>query len=140
MARVIEEFKDLFQEFRLDSLVHLPQVYAEEVVFVDPLHRIEGVAALEQYFAASMRGMTACRFEFGRQIMGGREASLEWRMIYRHPRLRRGRELMLHGVSLLEFDAKIHYHRDYYDAGQMLYEHIPVMGAVIAYLKRKIAS
>jgi len=139
MSQVIEKLTNFYKEFSLNSLVDLTQIYAKEVVFVDPLHRIEGVDRLARYFEASMRGMTACSFEFDRTMIDDDAAFLEWRMIYRHPRLRRGEELLLNGTSLVKFCDKITYHRDYYDAGQLFYEHVPLMGSVLSVLKKRIA-
>jgi len=45
-------------------------------------------------------------------------------------------------VSQLRFDFhgfdKVYRHRDYFDAGAMLYEHLPVVGRVVSWLKRRI--
>jgi hypothetical protein len=34
----------------------------------------------------------------------------------------------------------VYYHRDYYDAGSMLYEHIPLMGYAIRKIKKKVGA
>ncbi len=33
---------------------------------------------------------------------------------------------------------KVYRHRDYFDAGAMLYEHLPVLGRVVSWLKRRV--
>ncbi len=40
------------------------------------------------------------------------------------------------GVS----DDSIIYHKDYYDLGEMVYEHVPILGFVIKKIKGKLAK
>jgi hypothetical protein len=62
-------------------------------------------------------------------------------MTYAHPRLQRGQELTLEGISQLRFaDRRIIYQRDYYDLGAMLYEHLPLVGQVVRGIKRRLRS
>lgn len=35
-------------------------------------------------------------------------------------------------------DHKVYRHRDYFDAGSLIYEHLPVLGRAIAWLKRRM--
>jgi hypothetical protein len=56
-------------------------------------------------------------------------------MKYAHPKLNKGRIITIEGASLIRFNDKVYYHRDYFDGGQLLYEHIPVMGKLIQTLK-----
>ena len=35
---------------------------------------------------------------------------------------------------------KLTYHEDIYDLGEMLYEHVPLMGTIIKWLKRRLAQ
>lgn len=60
-------------------------------------------------------------------------------MHFRHPRLRGGAPISVDGCSHLLWWDKVYQHRDYFDAGAMLYEHLPLMGGVIAWLKRRLA-
>ncbi|MNN86760.1 hypothetical protein D3C81_2042130 [compost metagenome] len=72
---------------------------------------------------------------------GGNESEgyLRWTLSYRHPRLAGGRPIRVTGCShLLWSDGRVYRHRDYFDAGALLYEHLPVFGALIAWLKRRL--
>ena len=61
-------------------------------------------------------------------------------MSFTHPKLAGGKAIIVDGATDLRFDEKITYHRDYIDMGQMLYEHIPVLGSAIRYIKKQAAS
>ena len=39
----------------------------------------------------------------------------------------------------LPWRERVYRHRDYFDAGALLYEHLPLLGSVIAWLKRRLA-
>jgi hypothetical protein len=61
-------------------------------------------------------------------------------MTYRHPRLKQGEPILVQGCShLLWTDDKVFQHRDFFDAGALLYEHLPVMGRMIRWLKGRLA-
>lgn len=62
-------------------------------------------------------------------------------MSYRHPRLNGGELISLEGCSLLRWNGagKVVRHRDYFDAGALLYQHVPLLGAAIRWLQRRLA-
>ena len=55
-----------------------------------------------------------------------------------HPRLAGGQLIEVEGCSFLLWRDRVYRHRDYFDAGALLYEHLPVLGRVIAWLKRRM--
>ena len=61
-------------------------------------------------------------------------------MSYSHPRLAGGGQIDVAGISHIRFDDKINYHRDYYDLGEMLYEHLPAYGWLTRKLKARLAA
>lgn len=65
---------------------------------------------------------------------------LTWTMSYQHPKLNGGKTIAVKGASQLNFDEKrIVRHRDYFDGGALLYEHIPLLKRVIFFLKNRLA-
>jgi hypothetical protein len=54
----------------------------------------------------------------------------------------RGKTQMIHGVTHFELDAQglITLHRDYWDAAEELYEKIPVLGALMRWLKGRLRA
>jgi len=53
-----------------------------------------------------------------------------------------GRARLVRGVSHLRLasDGRIAWHRDYWDAAGELYETVPVLGAVMRFLRRRLAA
>ncbi|EKB27570.1 nuclear transport factor 2 family protein [Aeromonas dhakensis] len=142
MDESLARFVALYQQLNRDELHRLPEVYANEVVFTDPAHRIEGLAALTDYFAALYQRLAYCRFVITSQLQQGRQAWLGWTMTFSHPRLRGGAPVAVEGATRLEFDetGKVCLHRDYFDMGAMLYEQLPLLGSVVRTIKGRLGA
>lgn len=134
----------LYERFDPALVQALDQIYHPDVVFEDPMHQINGLPALQRYFSGLVEGLEECRFEFSDVLEKPAsdeqqaQAVLLWVMHYRHHKLRGGKLLSLAGSSHLRFSDRIVYHRDYFDAGAMLYEHVPVLGSAIRLLKKRM--
>lgn len=136
----LKAFCAFFNKLDKSCTSELPEFYTADVLFIDPLHRMEGVRALERYFATLYENVTACRFTFHEQHSSGNQAFTTWTMHLTHPRLAGGHEIQVDGCSHLTFadDGRVARHRDYFDAGAMLYERLPLLGAVIRWVKRRL--
>lgn len=144
MSDFLHAFASRFAALDKDNLARLGELYSTDALFVDPLHEIRGLATLQRYFAELYANVRDLHFEFhGCDALreGGNEGEgyLRWTLSYRHPRLAGGRLIRVEGCShLLWRDGKVYRHRDYFDAGALLYEHLPVFGTLIAWLKRRL--
>ncbi len=94
----LEAFCAFFNKLDKSCTRKLHEFYTHDVVFQDPLHRIEGAEALEHYFAALYSNVTACRFSFHERQRNGREAFATWTMHLAHPRLAAGKEYAVEGA------------------------------------------
>jgi hypothetical protein len=137
-AALLSRFREIYQVLDKDHLHLLDEVYAADVVFEDPLHRIEGLDALRDYFARMYQGVESIRFDFGAVLHTPDEAMLTWTMHMRHRRLRRGETLALPGATHVRFGARVHHHRDYFDAGALLYERLPLIGSLVRAVRSRV--
>ncbi|WP_439836720.1 nuclear transport factor 2 family protein [Aeromonas enteropelogenes] len=142
MDEPLARFVALYQQLDRQQLHLLSEVYADEVIFIDPAHRIEGLAALSDYFAALYQRLAYCRFVITSQQQQERQAWLGWTMIFSHPRLRGGKPVTVEGATRLEFDeqGKVCLHRDYFDLGAMLYEQLPLLGSLVRTIKGRLGA
>jgi hypothetical protein len=139
---VPQKVRAMYMRFDKKILKTLPEIYSEDIQFRDPLHAVNGINNLAQYFGGMMDDLLECRFEFHHslEMIERGEAILFWTMHYRHKKIAGGKPLELTGNSHLLFSEKVYYHRDYFDAGSMLYEHLPLLGAAIRYVKKRIGA
>ncbi|WP_339780441.1 nuclear transport factor 2 family protein [uncultured Marinobacter sp.] len=132
----LAQFRVLFNQLDKGNLNKLPSVYSEDIRFQDPLGSVEGLDALTRYFAGAYENVISCHFAFEDSVVQDSSASIPWIMHLRHKRIRGGSEIQVAGISHLKVrDGKICYHRDYFDAGELLYENLPVVGGVIRWVK-----
>ncbi len=133
----LDPFKTYFGS-TLAPTIPLASVYADDVVFEDPLHRATGLAELGAYFERLNRNVRSARFTFTHEWTDGGSAALAWTL---ELELRRpARAIRLPGMSRLEFgpDGRIRHQRDYFDAGALVYEQIPLLGRVIRSIKTRL--
>ena len=140
MSDFLRRFATEFAALDAGNLARLGELYSDDVLFRDPLHEVRGLPALQRYFAELYANVGRLEFDFHGfdQVVDG-EGYLRWTMHFRHPRLRGGAPISVDGCSHLLWWDKVSQLRDYCDAGAMLYEHLPLMGGVIAWLKRRLA-
>lgn len=145
ISNPVVRFKDYYETFSQKPLGYLAELYASDVVFVDPIHRITNREKLTQHFESICSGLTECRFEFVAESITETDAWFHWNMVYCHPKLNGGEHLQITGASHIAWYDESHpevgmvnYHEDFYDMGAMIYEHVPLLGRVIKTLKNRL--
>jgi ketosteroid isomerase-like protein len=126
-TELLRKLTTVYESFSKNTIHELRELYRDDVTFVDPLHQIHGWTNLERYFLATTANLSLCRFEFSHCYPSGDAAFLQWQMHYAHPKLAKNKVLCLRGASLIRFEEQIYHHEDFYDLGEMLYEHIPLL-------------
>lgn len=140
VADFLRCFASEFAALDGSNLHNLKHLYSHDVRFSDPLHEIQGLTALEEYFTELYANVSELGFTFHGydQVQDG-AGYLRWTLHYRHPRLSHGQLIEVVGCSHLLWHKKVYQHRDYFDAGALLYEHLPLMGSAIGWLKGRLA-
>ena len=131
----------LFESLSSADLPTLRDVYAVDARFKDPFNAVQGLPAIAAIFGHMFRQLDAPRFVVRSIVAAGDELFLTWDFDFR-TRGRAGRSLRIHGASHLRFgaDGRVALHRDYWDAAEELYEKLPVIGALMRWLKRRAAG
>lgn len=138
----MEKFLEMYQKLSADNLDSLQSVYREDIRFIDPAHEIVGIDYLTAYFSALYGNIASIDFSFQKPLMVSNRGYVSWEMTFSHPRLSGGKPITVDGVTYLEFDDQgmAFYHRDYFDLGAMLYEHIPLLGRLVTSIKRRLGK
>lgn len=136
-ARVMATYEHLGP----DNLDDVRALYADDIYFEDPAHGIQGISALMNYFKVLVANVERCQFRFHQAIPMNSDIFLSWTMLVQHRRLRGGELIRVEGVSFLKTrNGKVYYHRDYFDMGAMVYENVPVLGAIIRAIKQRLGQ
>ena len=151
---IVKQFKALYKNLNANSTacaetesdkLLLDEVYSENIEFRDPLHSIHGLSSLRSYMNNMYGNVISCDFIFlGDWITepgpdGRGSACVKWDMIFRHPKLAGGSPVTVRGMSHIRFSDRIDYHEDIFDLGAMLYEHVPLVGRVVIWLKSRLS-
>ncbi|KJY90586.1 nuclear transport factor 2 family protein [Vibrio neptunius] len=137
----VESVGQIYQQLSKDNLHLLNGVYHKDVVFEDSAHRLQGWQALQSYFDSLYTNVRRCDFDIKEQQQSGDSGFLTWSMSLEHPKLQKGKTVVVNGVSHLKFkDGRVIYHRDYFDLGEMLYENLPLLGSVIKTIKQRLGQ
>ncbi len=138
MQPVLERFKQVYGGLTAHSLESLSELYSDDVEFQDPFHAITGLPALRQYLSSLYAKVESCTFAFEEEVRQADGAVLMWTMSLTHPRLNGGESVIVRGSTHIRFRDKVYSHRDYFDAGAMSYEQLPLIGTVIRIIKGRV--
>ncbi|MGD2111992.1 MAG: nuclear transport factor 2 family protein [Gammaproteobacteria bacterium] len=121
-----------------DSLQHIDRVFTEGAQFRDPFNAVTGSAAIRRVFEHMFRVTEGPRFIVTEAMESGDAAFLRWVFSCRVRR----RELEVEGVSYVRFagDGRALAHLDYWDPTDGLYDRLPLFGAVLRGLRRRLSA
>lgn len=123
-----------YEALRSDGLDALIALYAADCRFKDPFNEVSGRAAVRRIFEHMFETVDAPRFVVNEVLVEGDQCFLGWDF--------HAGDFVIRGASHLRFDAAglVTSHRDYWDAAEELYEKLPVLGALMRLLKRKLRA
>ncbi|MEQ6436712.1 nuclear transport factor 2 family protein [Comamonas sp. w2-DMI] len=132
----------LYEELAPEHLAGLGAYYAPDAYFKDPFNEVRGVPAITRIFEHMFASLQDPRFVVTQKLVQDDRAFLEWEFRFRLRRWRPEVEQCIRGASSLRFDAqgRVAHHRDYWDAAEELYEKLPLLGALMRWLRRTAFS
>jgi len=135
-----ERIEEIFNALNKDTMHLLDDFYHGEIVFEDPLGHIEGLEDLRAYYANLYEGAAEVSFAFTDEVVQDDTHIVMWIMRMKVKRLNKGEPIEVVGNSLIRFgdEDKVVYHRDYFDMGAMIYEHVPVVGWMVKKVKKRL--
>jgi ketosteroid isomerase-like protein len=137
VARVITFFEGL----QRSDLARLAELYVDQARFKDPFNDVHTRVQIERIFSHMFATLGAPRFEIRDVVAQGDQCFLSWDFRFRLPRLGADEQL-IHGATHLHFadDGRIAQHRDYWDAAEELYQKLPLVGALMRWLRRRASA
>ena len=101
---LISDFLKLYNQLDKSNLELLGEVYCDNIVFEDPLHRIEGLPVLTDYFANMYENLNQGQFDILTSFEQDNKASVYWVMTFSHKKIKQGQPLKVNGNTYLEFE------------------------------------
>jgi len=130
-----------FETLQSADVARLGDFYTPDARFKDPFNEVQGVPAIQRVFEHMFVALDSPRFVIREAVCEGDQCFLTWDFLFRMRRLRQD-EQTVRGSTHLRFaaDGRIEWHRDYWDAAEELYEKLPVLGALMRWLRRRANS
>ncbi len=131
-----------FETLTEASVSKLPEYYTENAYFKDPFNEVRGVKHIQHIFAHMYTALDKPRFIITSRIVEDNTCFLVWDFKFYMKNYDKTTEQTICGGShlVLNADGKIVSHRDYWDAAEELYEKLPVVGALMRWLKKRANS
>jgi len=138
MSTAFDGLAQWYAELTPESLARIGELYAPNASFQDPFNRVEGVERIAAIFRDMFEKVESPRFVIRDIVATGPTGVLTWD--FRFGLM--GRTIDVHGASLVRLgeDGRVVYHRDYWDAAGELYEKLPVVGSLMRWLRRRMAT
>lgn len=142
MSTRVDEIVVFFEALSPHSVELFEQFYASDAYFKDPFNEVQGLADIKKIFRHMYVALKDPRFEVTGRITQGDECFLSWNFKFYFRNFSTRTEQTVRGSSHLKLtpEGKIHFHRDYWDVAEELYEKLPVIGALMRWLKKRANS
>ena len=142
MTEPLDRIVHGFQTLTPESVETLGTLYAAQARFKDPFNDVIGLAEIQRIFRHMFVTLESPRFVVTGHMVQGNECFIRWEFRFGFRRFKRGQEQCIVGCSHLVLDdaGRIAVHRDYWDAAEELYEKLPLVGALMRWLKRRSNS
>ncbi len=135
----VGRFKAFFADVTADSARKLVKgLYAPDAFFNDTLKTVRGNEAIEAYFLKAASHTDFIRAEVVDVARSGPNTYLRWVMDVRYKGSKETVRTV--GMTHLRFapDGRIALHQDFWDSTTGFFEHLPVLGPLIRWIKSKI--
>ena len=137
-----ERYVAFWQALSSETLDRLPEFMAPDIHFRDPFKDLHGLPQVTAAFGRIYRmirdvDITVHDRAFGGDASAGSVCYLRWTFAYT---LRSGRRLTIEGMSEIRFgaDGLATEHIDQWDAAGQVYEKLPLIGALLRMIRRRI--
>jgi steroid Delta-isomerase len=144
-SATLNRIVDFYNQFSPASIAQMQQLYTADAYFRDPFQEVKGISELERIFSHMYVNLLEPSFviieTIEQQQADQHHAFLTWDFQFRFKRFSPTQQRVIRGSSHLRFtaDGQVAYHRDYWDAAD-LYAELPVVGRLMAYLKKQAGN
>jgi len=135
-----EAYLALLERLEPGNLDELDGLVADTVRFRDPFNDVTGRAALRRVFERMFDDLDVPRFVVRHKRWDGGVCLVAWTFEARMQGS--GKDLRFDGMSevRVDTDGRVAEHVDHWDPARSLYERVPVLGAVLRRVRRRLSS
>lgn len=137
MSSVHERYRRYLEDLSSATLGDLETYVTADVRFKDPFNDVRGVDAMRRIFQHMFENVQDVKFRAQDMASEGPMCLMSWHF---EGKLR-GNPWAFDGASIIRFaeDGRVTEHIDHWDAGGDFYERLPIIGSLLACLRRRLA-
>lgn len=139
---ICQAYRQFLETLNRDTIDRLDQLAAPDMRFHDPLYDVQGIDAVKALFRKMFDDVDTPSFTISHCVCSGRTCFLRWHFTCRPKVFAKGHPWVVDGVTEVTFDeaGKVAEHGDFWDAGQYVYERIPLINVLVRAVKRRISK
>jgi steroid Delta-isomerase len=138
----VQRIVDFFETLQPSSVQHMGDFYTPDAYFKDPFNEVRGLSDVQRIFSHMYVALHEPHFIVTSTVTQGDQCFIVWDFKFRFKRFDTVTMQTVRGCSHLQLapDGRIASHRDYWDAAEELYEKLPLVGALMRWLKKRANS
>jgi steroid Delta-isomerase len=138
----VQRIVDFFETLQPSSVQHMGDFYTPDAYFKDPFNEVRGLSDVQRIFSHMYVALHEPHFVVTHTVVQGDQCFIVWDFKFRFKRFDTVTMQTVRGCSHLQLapDGRIDSHRDYWDAAEELYEKLPLVGALMRWLKKRANS
>jgi limonene-1,2-epoxide hydrolase len=132
-----DRYRRYLESLTPETLKAISDYVTEDVRFKDPFNDVRGADAMMRVFQHMFDNVRGVRFKVRHALTDDDTCLMEWRF----EGTLIGAPWTFDGASVIRFasDGRVREHVDYWDAAQTFYERLPVIGWLLARLRKRLA-
>lgn len=137
----VQNYATFFENIEKDTPVEDYEIFFEKnATFKDPFHKVTGVKEIYNIFQKMYFNLDKPIFKIEEIISNKNISYIKWQFEYSFKNEKK--ENSFTGLSRVVFnlEGKVVLHEDFWDAGENVYEKIPILKIIIKFVKNKINS
>jgi hypothetical protein len=138
--QLLSRLMSFYEDFSVQNLSNLDEVYTQDIEFIDPVHKVDGILSLKHYLKKMAVNLTHYSIRYLDVLNGENTAYVTWEMDFAHKSINGGKMITVRGMSHFKFTNRVYYHEDSYDLGALIYDHLPLLGGITRSLKGRMAA
>lgn len=138
MKTACKKYRSYLETLTLESLDQLSDYVSDDVRFKDPFNDVRGVTAMKRVLTHMFENVADIKFTVRNSSSNDKTCFMDWNFVG----ILNGKAWSFDGASVVTFSSNglVSEHIDYWDAAQSFYERFPVIGSLLAWFRRKIAT
>jgi predicted ester cyclase len=136
MAAPQDRYRRYLEGLSPETLGALGDFVTPDVHFKDPFNDVNGVEAMRRVLGHMFENVRDIRFTVSHMATDGNVCFMSWRFDGQL----RDRAWSFNGTSVVSFnaDGRVIEHIDHWDAAGDFYEHLPVIGHLLRFVRRRL--